>query len=412
MLQFLGEKVHIEMKEKCFLVFDTCLFSSLCGLLFAISVSKAGIEIFFFLSLLFFIAKKILKPDLEFLKNKLYIFLFLFLFFSALSFNNSAPYQITSLQALLSKWFKNLLIFTMFYEALREKKQIRYAFFIFIATSFFIGIDGLIQRGLGYDLLWQRPMMYLNNGALAITAAFTHYNSFGAYLLFPLAFVSSFMLQKENRRSLQIGFFLLAILLGLCLLLTFSRGAWVGFFALLLFTLFLKQERFGVVLLLFFFVFVLIIPFFRMRLLAIFMPGGDSSRFILWNVSWRMIKENPFVGKGIGTFMQRFTFYAPNVLVSYAHNCYLQIWAETGIFSLLSFFAFLGILFFRGIRAFRLNNDYYLLGVMSGLFGFLVHSFFDNQFYTLHLSALFWAMAGLFGALIQTSTPNSEKNSE
>ena len=389
------------MREKCFLVFDTLLTFSLYGLIFAIAVSKAGVEIFFSLSLILFICKKITKPDFKFFNNQLYIFLFLFLFFSELSIFNSAPYASLSLKALFSKWLKNILIFAMVGDTLITKKKIHYAFFVFLVTSIFVGLDGIIQRGLGFDLLWRHPLMRLNSGALTITATFTHYNSFGAYLLFPLAFILAFLIQKKTKIASRGGFYLWMILLTLCLLLSFSRGAWLGFFGIVFFMLLLtKQVRMAAISLFFFLGIMFLMPFVKDRFYAIFSSHGDSNRLIFWKACWIMIKENPLLGKGVGTFMRRFPHYAPSVYVSYAHNSFLQIWAETGIFSLLSFFSFLGILFSRGIKLFRANNDGYLLGVLCGLFGFLVHTFFDNQLYTLHLSALFWSMAGVLSALI------------
>jgi len=69
----------------------------------------------------------------------------------------------------------------------------------------------------------------------------------------------------------------------------------------------------------------------------------------------------------------------------------MQIWAETGIFSLLSFLAFLTILLVKSIKSANKNKDFILLGLGCGAFGFLVH----NQFYSVQLSFLFWLLAGL-----------------
>jgi O-antigen ligase len=82
----------------------------------------------------------------------------------------------------------------------------------------------------------------------------------------------------------------------------------------------------------------------------------------------------------------------------YAHNCYLQIWAETGIFSLLSFLGFLWLLLRQGIRAFKKTQNYIVLGLTCGLFGYLVHASLDVHFYSLQLAVLFWMWAGILSA--------------
>ena len=84
----------------------------------------------------------------------------------------------------------------------------------------------------------------------------------------------------------------------------------------------------------------------------------------------------------------------PDISPAYAHNCYLQIWAETGIFSLLAFILFFSLILYKGIRAYRKNSNPFLLGLICGLFGFLVHCFFDIHLYSLQLAFLFWLMLG------------------
>jgi len=98
---------------------------------------------------------------------------------------------------------------------------------------------------------------------------------------------------------------------------------------------------------------------------------------------------------GLGTFMANFSKYLPNLNISYAHNCYLQILAETGIFTLSSFILFAVSLVYLGIKKFLRSRDFVLLGLLSGMVGFLVHSFFEVNLYSLQLAFLFWVWAGL-----------------
>ena len=120
-----------------------------------------------------------------------------------------------------------------------------------------------------------------------------------------------------------------------------------------------------------------------------------------------MIKENPFLGKGIGTFMDYFPKYTQNLGAQYAHNCFLQIWAETGIFSLLSFLLFAGSILLRGIRylwTVPVRGFPFLIGLISSFFAFLVGSFFETHLYSLQLSVLFWFIGGWLLALTKPET--------
>jgi hypothetical protein len=79
------------------------------------------------------------------------------------------------------------------------------------------------------------------------------------------------------------------------------------------------------------------------------------------------------------------------------------MWAESGIFSLLSFLLFNGYIFYKNIkviiRAPASFNSFLLIGLNAGLLGFLVHSFFDTEFYSFQPLFLYWTLLGLTVAL-------------
>jgi O-antigen ligase len=186
------------------------------------------------------------------------------------------------------------------------------------------------------------------------------------------------------------------------LIFTFSRGAWLGFILTLLLMLNLSTNNIANKLVFLIPIFIgifILVPELRNRIMFTFTPQGDADRIRVWRLSIIMIKENPILGQGIGLFMNNFTLKELHLSAQYAHNCYLQVWAETGIFSLLSFIGFLGMLIINGIRVFLMNQNFLVLGLVCGLFGFLVHSFFDTQFYSLQAAMFFWSMAGILNVL-------------
>jgi putative inorganic carbon (HCO3(-)) transporter len=109
-----------------------------------------------------------------------------------------------------------------------------------------------------------------------------------------------------------------------------------------------------------------------------------------------MVKDRPFLGKGLGTFMDYSGRYSYGKYGGYyAHNSYLQIAAESGVFSLFLFLLFLGAIFYKGVKSFLSRDNFILLGLICGVSGFLVHAFFDCHFYSLPLAVLFWFLLGL-----------------
>jgi len=381
-------------KEKALIILDRCLEFLLYLMIFFMPISKAAIEIIFTLSFFLFVFKKILKPDFEFLKNPIHFFLLLFFGFCALSLSNSGIYFAKGLKTLFSKWLENILIFILVEDTLNTPKRLRNAVSIFLATSVLIGIDTIFQQNRGIDFLRQRPLV-----AGRPTASFENQNSLGTYLipgtLLAIILIFSQQLKKQYRYIL----FFLAGFLSISLMLTFSRSAWFGFAVGLFLFLFLSLDiKKAFILICIFIVILISVPMLRQRVLHTFVPHGDAQRFALIFSTWNMIKDNPFLGKGLGTYMDYFRKYATIPGIYYAHNDYLQIWAESGIFSLLSFLLFIGSILYKAIEIFIKNRDILLLGFICLMAGFLAHNFFEIQLYSLQLSALFWFMLGLLAA--------------
>ncbi len=136
-----------------------------------------------------------------------------------------------------------------------------------------------------------------------------------------------------------------------------------------------------------------------------------SFRTAVWRDTLTMIEERPLFGHGVNTYMRLFQYYNKDAQLSptYAHNCYLQITAETGILGLISFLSILGALFkdvFQKLADRQSKSrDLYLLtlGLFSGIVAFLVHSLFDTNLYSLQLSAYFWYMAGIVTSINRLS---------
>lgn len=402
------------MREKWVKIADKITEYCLYGVVFFFPISIALVESIFSLGVLFFVIKKILRADFKFLKSLPCLFLLFFLFFISLSTVNSGVYLKKSLIALFFKWFEYILIFLVAKDTLTNRARIRNAVVILLIFSVITGIDGLSQKLFGFEFIRNRSLGVTDSGLTSITGPFRHYNDFSVYLIIALALFMAILLSGKLRGVFRVSVYLIAGLLIGCLLLTYSRGGWLGFiFASL--TLIILSRKFKLLILLAIFVLTLIFaPVIKQKNIFSFdietsqimtensstrsIVWHDADRFRVWGTAFRMVKENPFLGKGLGTFMDYFARYEPLLIVQYAHNCFLQLWAEAGIFSLISFLLFVSSLLWRGIRKFRQNKDFILLGLICGMVGFLVHSFFDTDLYSLQISVLFWLILGLIAA--------------
>jgi O-antigen ligase len=274
-------------------------------------------------------------------------------------------------------------------------------------ASAIVSLDVFYQLLMGHDLLLHRPAILIKHTFpglpehvfSGLTGPFKHYNALGAYLATLLSFTVAFILQSSKASKKTMG---LCLLLGASLLFSLSRGSWLACTSSLLFFAAVSRYKkiFWVILMIL--GLVMLLPIIRDRILFTFTsPYGSSERGDIWKLAMQMISENPFLGKGIGTFMDYASAYSAGKYIRYAHNSYLQIWAETGLFALMSFLIFVFSLFREAIRISHKVPDPILTALLVGLFGYLVHAFLDSHFYSLQLAVLFWTIAAMLLARIQ-----------
>jgi O-antigen ligase len=396
-------------KDRTYNFFDLLTKIGIGGVLFFIPISNALIDSFVGFALLGFVGKKIIRPDFQWLKSKQNIFLALFFIFMSLSLINSGQYIEKSLVALLLKWSKFIGLSLIIQDSISKRRDLLVFVGIFLFSAGLVAISGITQFFWGVEFLRGKEAMMMKGGIRTITSSFSHCNGLGAYLVIPFTLCVAFLKSPHMLRLRSYLFILfLTIILAFCIFHTYSRGAWIGVFVALLTMLLISRRIIIISVVVIFASILFFIPEFRNILFSIFQSGGDSDRFKYWQVAVTMFKENPFLGKGLGTFMAYFSRYMPNLFVAYAHNCYLQILAESGIFSLIAFLGFVSLVIYKGTGKFFLKRDPILLGGICGLAGFLAHSFFEVSLYSLPLAMLFWLWIGIVSAL-SSGMVSSEK---
>jgi O-antigen ligase len=392
------------MKLRILRFLDVAVEYSVYGLIFFIPISIAMISSFAGFVLTFFLLKKILSPDFSSIKANKVLFLFLFLFFAFmdLSLLNSGPLVVKSLKVLIIKWGRFILLLWAILDTFRDTKRIIKAVCVLLFSAALVGLTVFTQKFFGFEFLRGRA-----SGGLSLpsTGPFKNPNALAAYLTCVIPIALSISLWKQNSIVVRIYSLLVTVILILSSFWALCRGGWLGLISgLILIALITNYHRIKKVFWpLFSFSYIFFVPLIGIALFF-FQNRRDSYRFTLFQGAWGMIKEHPLLGKGVGTFMDYCTFYTNNGGIFYAHNCFLQIWAESGIFSLLCFLLFAGYVFYRSIKVSlripRSLNFFVLTGLTAGLLGFLVHSFFEVHLYSFQLSFLFWAVLGLTVALI------------
>ncbi len=391
------------MKLKISHYLDIGILYSLYGLIFFIPISIAAIGIFASIAIFLFLIRQIITPEFRSIAtNKMFfLLLFIFFFFMALSLFNSGPLLGKSLKALFLKWGRFPLLLWVMIDTLRDSRRIINAVWIFAFSSTLLALTSFSQKFLGYEFIFRHP---LNPGGI-VTGSFKNQNDLAAYLTAVIPMILGFALWKTEKKFIRAGLFVLSALLLCVCAMTLCRGSWLGLAVALIFAVLLlsyhhlSRKTFWILVGFGYLFFVPLTAF----ALFFFQSRGDSARLMLYEGAWKMVVENPFLGKGLGTYMDHCASYIHQIGVYYVHNCFLQIWAESGIFSLLSFLVLNGYVIYKNfnltLRIPPSLESCLFIGFNAGLLGFLVHCFFDTQLYSLQLSFLFWMTLGLTLAL-------------
>ncbi len=178
-------------------------------------------------------------------------------------------------------------------------------------------------------------------------------NSLGAFLLLLIPSAGFLACQRGAGTGRRILFAGLTLFFAVGLVLTISRGAWLGLaLALAVWPLFRRGRHWGwriggaaLVLALLFAVGVALyssIPEVRQRLLILVRDVGERSRPIIWRGAWHIFRDHPLWGGGAGGFDPLFEKYRPEYFQDqpqWAHNDYLNTLCDYGLVGFLLFFA-------------------------------------------------------------------------
>jgi len=113
------------------------------------------------------------------------------------------------------------------------------------------------------------------------------------------------------------------------------------------------------------------------------------ARINYWKETILIILGSPLTGIGIGNFNLPQT--------RFAHNSYLQIWAEMGLSGLIAFAWLIGLTYKQAINNIRLSqiDKRTSIALISSVSVFLIHNIFDFTFFLPELALIWWLLLGM-----------------
>lgn len=344
-------------------------------------------------------------------------------------------------RAALEGWSKltlYLLLFALLARILRSPRLRSLVITGYLLTALLVSVAGLRQWFFGAAALatWVDPESTLA-GTTRVYSYLGNPNLLAAYLLPAVNFSAAAIFAWRGWTPK-----LLAVLMWLvnsaCLVLTFSRGGWIGFvlsgltLLMLLFHWFsVHLPRFwrtwalpmilggfaAIVLLA-----VVTVEPLRDRVSSMFMGREDSSnnfRLNVWAAVTRMIKDHPILGIGPGNdaFNRVYPRYQETGFTALsAYSVFLEITVEAGILGLGCFLWLLLVTFTQGwtqiqkLRRIRNREGFWLMAALATMLGLLGHGLVDTVWYRPQVSTLWWLMVAIVASYYQSPENLSPEN--
>jgi len=257
---------------------------------------------------------------------------------------------------------------------------------VVIITGTVLSLYGFAQRFLSLPHPWWADDKF-------ISSTYVNHNHFAGYLemSIPIA-LGMFYARKNVLSRISLAFCLAAMITAF--IFAQSRGAWISLTAATLLVTYCLSRSKVIGKYAFYAVGLLLILFATViysgedsvseRLGSMTNVRGDASimsRVQMWRGAAMIAKDKPLTGIGMGTLEWGYPKYRPSGFyskVDYAHNDYLQMAAEMGLFVLPIMVWMLFIILKKGHLL--LKRPMYA-GITTGLLSIILHGFADFNFH-------------------------------
>ncbi|HEU5227035.1 MAG TPA: O-antigen ligase family protein [Ktedonobacteraceae bacterium] len=287
-------------------------------------------------------------------------------------------FNLSSSMKELSKWLEAQVVLLLGAQYIRTRRQ------IWILVTI-IALAAVSQALLGYAQAFLNlgPDAFVRDAGLRVYGTFGQPNPYAGYINMALCVTAALALLARGR-LMQLLAALATMLLAFALYLSQSRGGEIALAAALILIVIVGMPQLrllwqlgGIGVLGVIAAYLaglipdrLITPVLRtlgVASISLTLPSkqdfSTAERLAHWIAGIRMFQDHPFTGVGIGNYPDAYPHYFITIFVNplgHAHNYYINIAAEAGIFGLLTFLLFLTAAFIAGSRSYRAINRKYM----------------------------------------------------
>lgn len=286
-------------------------------------------------------------------------------------------------------------------------------------------VDAFALSALAVSLIGLYQYFFTNwvitgEGVRRVLAVYGSPNNLALYLdrALPLLIAAALFVEDKRRRIMYAA---LAMPIALSWYLTWSRAAWIGLFAALVFIGLFSGRRVRLIIVALAAAgLVLLIPFLSTeRAQSLFQTGSGTGFFRLsvMQSGVDMLRDHPIFGVGLDNFLYEYPRYIkpeawaePNL--SHPHNIVLDFWLRMGILGVVTLGWMLVEFYRRGLSALTrargsvarvdANTRACLLGLMAGMVAALVHGMMDAAYFYVDLAFVWMLFLGIMAQVTGT----------
>lgn len=315
-----------------------------------------------------------------------------------------------------------MTIYLMVANLIRSQDGVRRMTNLLTASCTVVAVYGLWQYFFdGIELAYVDMSLFADLGG-RVYSTWENPNMLAEYLALLLPLLFARILQSE-RLLRGFGNLLCLAAASLCLVFTWSRGAWLGALIALFFMVLCLSHKAMSYVLLGLLPAGAVLHLMPERMTRRFTSIGhmaDSSvlyRIHLWRGVENMLDDYWLTGVGVGekAFCTVYSGYALPGIESamHSHSLYLHLLCGLGIVGLIVFLTMLLLWLRRALEYYRFgewrNARLTVIGGVAGVAALLIMGLFDDIFYNYRIFFMFWAVMGLVMAQLRVGERRTER---
>jgi len=294
------------------------------------------------------------------------------------------------------------LLFIMV-NSINSKNELNVMLIAFVFTATLVALYGIYQYFVGVELdpAWVDEVTNPNI-TIRVFSVFGNPNILAEYLIMSIP-VSVALFWNSKRLIKKLIFLLTSMILAGTLVLTLSRGGWLGFaFGIFVF-MFLVEKRLLLLCIPVGVLSVFVLPqsiINRIQTIGSLADSSNAWRITTWKITIDIIRDHWVAGVGFGyiPFKKTFETYIRTMPTFHAHNTYLEIAAELGIVGIILFIIMIFVIYKYAIINSKKNKDKYIKVITAGLLGgigsLLFQGLVEHVLYMPKIIITFWTMIG------------------